>query len=195
MTNFAKVISLHDNIRKEDTILNKRTTESSVKKTEMAMENAKFQKILEDAYKDLRFNIIKLRHVSENINAYMHIVEGAVVNVDDNSCIPVYCSGSTLGYTGIPTIAKQYEMFKKAVNAGDYGTEAPRRELVVLPEGAQWPLFLRWSELKDDTIIYTLDRNYLLENIKRIALTLTVGNGNTAIPDSISAIELNAGTG
>jgi hypothetical protein len=182
-------------MHKEDTKLNKRTTETGTKKTEMAMENARFQKILEEAYKDLRFNIIKLGHISENINAYIHVVEGTVSNVDDNSCIPVYCSGSTLGYTGIPTIAKQYEMFKKAVNAGDYGTEAPRHELVMLPEGAQWPLFLRWFAFKDNTVIYTLDRNYLLENIKRIAQTLTVGNGNTAIPDNISATELNAGTG
>jgi hypothetical protein len=152
-------------MHKEDTKLNKRTTETGTKKTKMAMENARFQKILEEAYKDLRFNIIKLGHISENINAYIHVVEGTVSNVDDNSCIPVYCSGSTLGYTGIPTIAKQYEMFKKAVNAGDYGTEAPRHELVMLPEGAQWPLFLRWFAFKDNTVIYTLDRNYLLENI------------------------------
>jgi len=164
--------------------------------TKKTFEDKKFLAELEKTYKDLRFTIKKVQHKNDNITAYMYETSSRILSVDSSAICPVYCDDNTFGRDTIPSTAKQYEMFKKAVRTvcGHNRDISDDYELVMMPEKAQWPLFAQWFVSSDTTIIYTLDRDYLLENIKKIVCTLSLGNGAITIPEA-TGNELKASNG
>jgi len=176
-------------------LANSKTIEKATE-AKKTFEDKKFLAELENIYKDLRFTIKKVQHKNDNITAYMYETDSRILSVDSSAMCPIYCDDNTIGRDTIPSTKKQYEMFKKAVRTVcNHGHDmSADYELVMMPERAQWPLFMQWFAHKDTTIIYTLDRDYLIENIKKIAGTLSVGNGVVAISEA-TGNELKASNG
>lgn len=151
---------------------------------------------LETKYRDMRFKIIKVRHLSDSTYAYLYITRAAVTNVDSSPCLPVHCFNGAFGFGGIPSIIRQYALFKKAVNKiCNYKEEQVLHELVMMPEGTRWPLFLRWFPTGNKSVVYTIDRNYLLEYLKKIDTTLSVGDGNILVSEAFFDNNLEVSNG